>query len=149
VVTAGTQSVQGEAVPFPERATLLGPCRVAPRELPGVTAKLIDLDPADVGTEECAELILGELDARTHDDLVAFRQGRRWTQKLTRISADRPESLPRRLKLHGTYLITGGLGGIASTLAEYLARQVKARLVLVSRRAMPARDAWAATREVA
>ncbi len=42
----------------------------------------------------------------------------------------------------GVYLITGGLGGIGITLAEQLARQVRARLVLISRTGLPPRDEW-------
>jgi NAD(P)-dependent dehydrogenase (short-subunit alcohol dehydrogenase family)/acyl carrier protein len=41
------------------------------------------------------------------------------------------------------YLITGGLGGIGLVLAEYLARVVRAKLVLVGRSALPMREAWA------
>jgi NAD(P)-dependent dehydrogenase (short-subunit alcohol dehydrogenase family)/aryl carrier-like protein len=40
------------------------------------------------------------------------------------------------------YLVTGGLGGIGWTLAEYLARTFQARLVLVGRRAFPDRNEW-------
>ena len=44
VLTTGAQCVVGdEAVPYPEQATVLGPCKVIPRELPGVTVSCIDL----------------------------------------------------------------------------------------------------------
>src|SRR5207253_8834131 len=42
VVSAGTASVRGEAVPHAERALALGPCRVIPRESPQVSARLVD-----------------------------------------------------------------------------------------------------------
>ena len=51
VVTAGSQAVTGEAVPHPERALALGPCRVIPREIPNVSTRLIDLAPFDVSSE--------------------------------------------------------------------------------------------------
>ena len=41
-----------------------------------------------------------------------------------------------------TYLMTGGLGGIGLSLGEELAREAKAKLVLVSRSGLPDRDAW-------
>ena len=41
------------------------------------------------------------------------------------------------------YLITGGLGGVGLVLAEYLAREFKARLVLTGRRGLPPRAQWA------
>jgi NAD(P)-dependent dehydrogenase (short-subunit alcohol dehydrogenase family)/acyl carrier protein len=39
-------------------------------------------------------------------------------------------------------LITGGLGGISLTLAEYLAQSHRARIALVGRTALPARGEW-------
>ena len=43
----------------------------------------------------------------------------------------------------GVYLITGGLGGVGLTLADYLARSVNARLVLIGRHGLPDRKEWA------
>src|SRR6202035_1707886 len=40
------------------------------------------------------------------------------------------------------YLITVGLGKLVLHLAHYLAREVRARLVLVGRSVFPARPAW-------
>jgi polyketide synthase PksJ len=42
----------------------------------------------------------------------------------------------------GVYLITGGLGGIGLSLAEYLAQTVHAKLILVGRSSFPDRDKW-------
>nr|WP_315790949.1 SDR family NAD(P)-dependent oxidoreductase [Fischerella sp. JS2] len=47
-----------------------------------------------------------------------------------------------RLKQGGVYLITGGLGGIGLVLAEYLAQNYKAKLVLIGRRAFPNQQEW-------
>jgi len=46
------------------------------------------------------------------------------------------------LRERGVYVITGGLGGIGLTLARHLASTKNARLVLVSRSGLPARDKW-------
>ena len=43
------------------------------------------------------------------------------------------EGLP--LRRNGVYVITGGLGAIGLTIAEYLAKKVQAKLVLVGRAA--------------
>ena len=43
VVTSGAAQVRGEPLPHPEKATVLGPVRVIPRELPGVTCRLLDV----------------------------------------------------------------------------------------------------------
>ena len=49
---------------------------------------------------------------------------------------------PCPLKKGGSYLITGGLGGIGLALAAWLAQVASARLLLTSRRSLPPRDAW-------
>jgi NAD(P)-dependent dehydrogenase (short-subunit alcohol dehydrogenase family) len=54
-----------------------------------------------------------------------------------------PGDGPVRLQQHGVYLITGGLGGVGLTLAEYLARAVGARLVLTGRHGLPDKTEWA------
>jgi NADP-dependent 3-hydroxy acid dehydrogenase YdfG/acyl carrier protein len=46
------------------------------------------------------------------------------------------------LRAEGTYLITGGLGGIGLALAGFLARTCRARLILIGRSAFPERAAW-------
>ena len=50
----------------------------------------------------------------------------------------------RRLERGGVYLLTGGLGGIGLVVAEHLAREFKARLVLVSRSTLPDEAQWEA-----
>ncbi len=47
-----------------------------------------------------------------------------------------------KLREGGTYLITGGYGGVASIVAEWLARTQRARLVLMSRTPLPERADW-------
>jgi acyl transferase domain-containing protein/thioesterase domain-containing protein len=141
VATAGCQAVRGEAVPHPERALALGPCRVIPREMPGVRARLIDLAPADISTEAAARHIVAESQAGDDADLVAYRGNERWT--LRHVPAAAPGAgQPGRLRDGGVYLITGGLGDIALQLAAWLAARHKARLALVSRRALPTRANW-------
>jgi len=141
VVTAGSQAVTGEAVPHPERALALGPCRVIPHEMPNVSTRLIDLAPFDVASEQVARSILAEAEHADEPDLVAYRSGERWTQQL--VQPRKPAGSGRQLvRTDGVYLITGGLGDIALDLAAFLATRYKARLALVSRRALPPRASW-------
>ncbi|HVQ05685.1 MAG TPA: SDR family NAD(P)-dependent oxidoreductase, partial [Burkholderiaceae bacterium] len=46
------------------------------------------------------------------------------------------------LRREGRYLITGGLGGMALSMARWLAREYRARLLLTARSALPPREAW-------
>ena len=54
--------------------------------------------------------------------------------------ADAPPAV--RVRPGGTYLVTGGLGGIGLAMAERLARDYQARLVLMGRTKVPPREEW-------
>jgi thioesterase domain-containing protein/acyl carrier protein len=141
VVTAGAFAVEGGPVPHPERALALGPCRVIPREMPHVTTRLVDFAQGDLAA--AAPAIVREVLAPQGPDLVAYRQGTRFTQQLGALPL--PSSKPSPVvRERGVYLITGGLGDVALELADWLAEEKKARLALVSRRALPPRASWRA-----
>lgn len=128
----------------PEKATLHGPCRVIPQEFPGVSCRLIDVVlPADTtGEGRLEQQIVAEVRTRGADDVVAYRGLCRWTKAFVPVHLDGPGA--QRLRRHGVYLITGGLGGIGLTLARHLARRWQARLVLVGRTALPPKETWSA-----
>ncbi|KAF2501079.1 hypothetical protein BU16DRAFT_613050 [Lophium mytilinum] len=46
------------------------------------------------------------------------------------------------IRPEGTYLVTGGLGALGFEVAEFLVEKGARRLILVSRRGMPARSQW-------
>jgi NAD(P)-dependent dehydrogenase (short-subunit alcohol dehydrogenase family) len=73
---------------------------------------------------------------------VALRGGERLVQSYERVPLRSPAETALPLRNGGVYLITGGLGEIGLALAEYLAREHKARLVLVGRTALPERSEW-------
>ncbi len=125
-----------------ELATLLGPCRLLPAEYPGVKARLIDID---TGAVEPGAL-LTELHTVPADQVVALRGGRRWIPGYEVLDAACLTGVPPAVQIRpgGTYLVTGGLGGIGLAMAERLARDYKARLVLMGRTPVPSRDQWAA-----
>ncbi|MBN1940320.1 MAG: SDR family NAD(P)-dependent oxidoreductase, partial [Candidatus Aminicenantes bacterium] len=145
VVSNGLQDVTGSERIRPEKAPLLGPVKVIPQEYPNVKCCQIDLDverPAEIRLP-LVELILKELRSDIPDLLVAFRGGRRWVQDFEPLRPGRVPKETKLLKQDGVYLITGGLGGIGLTLAEYFAREAKARLILTGRTRLPARNHWA------
>jgi acyl transferase domain-containing protein len=135
VVTDGTQDVLGDDAIRPEHATVAGIARVVPLESPGITVRHIDI-AGSVRAHELAAEICREPVQR----FVALRSGRRWIQEYEPTAM--PASAPEALRDRGVYLVTGGLGGLGITLAEDLARRVRARLVLVARSLLPARDDW-------
>ena len=145
VVTSGVQVVrEGDRV-LPSRATIVGACRAIPAEYAQLTVRAIDVDGAE--WSEADDTRIGQLvDALAADadtPIVAHRDGRFWAPALESapLVAVDPET-PTRLRERGVYLITGGLGGVGLTLAEYLARTVHARLILVGRSGLPERASW-------
>jgi acyl transferase domain-containing protein len=122
VVVGGSHSTQGEAVPHPERALALGPCRVIPRELPNVSARLIDLDSSHGSSDTVAGAIVAEARHADGADLIAYRNGERWLPELVALPAAAADAKPR-VRVGGVYLITGGLGDIALDLAGWPRRR--------------------------
>jgi acyl transferase domain-containing protein/thioesterase domain-containing protein/acyl carrier protein len=123
-------SIHREPVLHPYGSLLSGPCRVAPLEYPSLRCRHVDVDSTDPGP--LAALILREGESDTAVTLAVYRDGNRWIQGVERF---RPESAADRLRDGGTYLITGGLGGLGMAVADWLARFYHAKLILLSRHA--------------
>jgi acyl transferase domain-containing protein len=132
----------------PEKATLLGACRVIPQENLGITCRAIDVVvPAGRGASQ--DLLLGQLvreclAAGASDPLVAYRGEERLVQVYEPLPAQMQEAMggPPPWRQGGVYLITGGLGGVGPVLAEFLGRTYQATVVLMSRGELPARETW-------
>jgi amino acid adenylation domain-containing protein len=142
VLTDGAQRVTGEESILPEKAAVLGPCRVIPREYPNVACRSVDV-VLDVRAERTAAQVAAELVSGARDATVAYRSGQRWTQAFEPVRLEAAAGARGLLKQEGVYLITGGTGGVGLALAEHLARTRRARLALVGRSPLPAKDEWA------
>ncbi|MBL9075949.1 MAG: SDR family NAD(P)-dependent oxidoreductase [Planctomycetes bacterium] len=141
-VTVGAARVATEAMANPEQATVGGFLRVVPREYEGARTRCVDVDAAALA--EPAVLVAALRREIESDDLpllVALRGAQRFVQELAAVEADanRPVA-PWRPQ--GVYLLSGGLGGIGLVLADHLAQQAQAKLVLLGRRGLPPRELW-------
>ena len=144
VVTSGVQDVTGDEELRPARATLAGPCKVIPQELPHLSCRAIDLivpQPGSPAEDRALDLLLNELLSGSPEPVVAYRGSSRWLQVFEPASWSL-EGEGLTLRRHGVYVILGGLGRIGRQLAGYLARTRQARLVLTRRSAFPARGDW-------
>jgi acyl transferase domain-containing protein/thioesterase domain-containing protein/acyl carrier protein len=135
------QSVRSDDQLRPEKATLLGPALVIPREYEGVRCRTIDILLRD-HFGDCFD----ELMNRESVPQLAWRDGRRFELDRT---AWRPaelnvsrESSECQLNAESVTLVTGGLGDLGLTTAASLARETKTRLVLLGRSRLPARESW-------
>src|SRR5581483_11316392 len=144
VISTRVQAVTGKEWVRPEKATLLGACKVIPQEPLNITCRSIDLEvlPEEHWLRTAAAQVVAECRTPASDLVVAYRDGQRLVQRYEAVRlAEKPADLPL-FRQQGVYLITGGLGGIGLALAEHLARTVQARLILVGRSGLPARQQW-------
>jgi acyl transferase domain-containing protein/acyl carrier protein len=144
-LTSNGQDVTGGEQLEPAKAMILGPSLLIGRELPGVRCRAVDVElpstapPATVAAQLFAELVSG-----AEQPQVAWRGRKRWVWDFETVPLDAPDGVPAALREQGVYLIPGGLGGVGLAVAKELARLVRARLVLVGRTPVPAREQWPA-----
>ncbi|HEV7590989.1 MAG TPA: SDR family oxidoreductase [Longimicrobium sp.] len=139
--STGVQEVDGRDAVDPAKATLLGPLKVIPQEHPDLACRAVDLDPA-ADPDASADAVLAELAMDDGAAEVAWRGGRRWVQTFDAVRVERAAGRPAALAERSVWLITGGLGQIGRALGVFLAREARARLVLVARTPLPPREQW-------
>lgn len=135
------QQVMDEPIHHPERAVLQGPARTITREFPGILCFSIDIETEAKRTKAAATGILAEMISPQHSLAVALRGSQRFVETLQPLELAH-DSIHHRLPVRGVYLITGGLGGLGLVIAEHLARDFHARLILVSRSSLPPEEQW-------
>jgi acyl transferase domain-containing protein len=144
-VSNGLHSVSGEEALSPAKAALLGPCKVIPQEYPQLSCRSVDVIVAQAGTwaaDRLTEQLLSELAADASEPLIAYRGNHRWLQTFEGGHSTATAGQKSLLREGGVYLITGGMGGIGLTLADYIARQARGRLILTGRAAFPKPGEW-------
>jgi acyl transferase domain-containing protein len=145
VVANGLLEVTGAETIFPDKSTLLGPVKVIPQENGLYQCRYMDIElPTDeVAKERLARLVVNTwAKAMPDNTIMALRGDYTWLPDYEPAPpVPVAEGLPH-IREKGVYLITGGLGGIALALSVWLAKEAKARLVLVGRSAFPAKENW-------
>lgn len=121
----------------PEQASLFALGNVAGQEYPKLTVRCIDIDDAAT-----AGTIYPELIAANPAPRVAYRNGIRYVQEMSKADLAQIADRPVEWKQAGVYLITGGLGGLGLEIGKWLARKCPVKLALVNRTPMPARNQW-------
>ncbi|HEX2269981.1 MAG TPA: SDR family NAD(P)-dependent oxidoreductase [Pyrinomonadaceae bacterium] len=141
VVTNDMQAASAGETLNADKATVLGGCRVIPQEYSNITCRSIDVILPAAGDARrrmvVAEHLISEIDSDEREPVIAYRGPYRLVQSYERVHLKPSENGARGLREGGVYLITGGMGGIGYTLAKYLAESVRAKLILVSRNALP------------
>jgi NAD(P)-dependent dehydrogenase (short-subunit alcohol dehydrogenase family)/SAM-dependent methyltransferase/acyl carrier protein len=120
LVTRGTDFAQ---------SPILGLGKIISLEHPELRTIQVDLD-----AHASAETLFSELMTADREDQVSFRENKRYVARLVRHDPLRTSALePLPIRAQGTYLITGGLGGLGLLLADWLIAQGARHIVLAGR----------------
>ena len=134
IVTCEAQDVLGNPGRRPDESFAESFVRSVPLEYPQIRMKLLDVDAVSLeqGAEGTLDRVLADL-TKPVSGVIAYRGDTRWKKGVQAVSL--PADLPDPAYLHkgGTYLVTGGLGGIASELCNYLAERGPCRFILLTR----------------
>ncbi len=136
VVTRNGLAVQGTEPGDPAIGALKGLIRnwrfpgEAARVLAGEpdnSATLVDLDSGDP-----VAALMSELTAPARDDVIAWREHRRFVERLSRarLEADHRKA---EVRADGSYIITGGLGGLGTVVTRWLVERGAGRIILNGR----------------
>ncbi|AJY40187.1 hybrid non-ribosomal peptide synthetase/type I polyketide synthase [Burkholderia humptydooensis] len=151
-ISSGLTDAEGVS-PSADRAAMWGPARVLPQETSGVVCRVYDVAgdsdgiEHDAGWRTAAALIAADADADGAFAVFAVRGARVYAPRIETMPGgfDEATATPGPvLRTGGTYLVTGGAGGIGRALAAWLASAYGARVLVCGRRAQTALDDWRA-----
>jgi NAD(P)-dependent dehydrogenase (short-subunit alcohol dehydrogenase family)/acyl carrier protein len=135
LITRGAQPAGGEMAPGARwQAPVWGLGRVFGLEHPNHWGGLVDLSTTDEAAD-CAEHLFRTLHSADSEDQIVFRNGKRLVGRLVQATAS--EAAPIALCADGTYVVTGGFGGLGTAIARWLAERGAGRIILAGRNPRP------------
>jgi polyketide synthase PksN len=143
VITNNMQDVDGTEYLAPEKSTILGPVRVIPMEYGNISCRSVDIVlPVDDHRDVLVNAIYEELTHTSRDQLIAYRGNQRWVHLLDPVELAGFHETPVSLNPGRVYLITGGLGGIGLSFAEFFAKAAQSTIILTGRSDFPGKSEW-------
>jgi acyl transferase domain-containing protein/acyl-CoA synthetase (AMP-forming)/AMP-acid ligase II/NAD(P)-dependent dehydrogenase (short-subunit alcohol dehydrogenase family)/acyl carrier protein/SAM-dependent methyltransferase len=140
LVTRGTQAAEGRTS-APAYGLSWGLGRTIALEHPQGWGGMIDLDPGNPASE--AGQLFCAIQSAAHNELV-LRGEKSFSPRLTREFPRLARARVPGISSEGTYLITGGFGGLGRLVAGWLVGQGARRLLLIGRTGLPPRSQWRA-----
>ncbi|VEL98332.1 acyl transferase domain-containing protein [Alteromonas sp. 76-1] len=141
VITENCFSVTGEEQLNVESSTLTGLCKVLNQEIPNLKCHHIDIT-SHSNHQALAKQLMSEVSVKQRVPIIAFRGQKRWALNYTRFNPSLAKPA-HSFKKQGHYVICGGLGNIALTLSEFLAKRFQPKLTLITRSTFPEKTEWA------
>ena len=140
VITRGAQAVTASQREVRvEESPAWGAARCVGLEHPAVWGGLLDLDP-DAKDTDNAKQCLTAITRAGGEDEASVRQLLRYVPRMIR--TERPPRRKSGIRADGLYLVTGGLGEVGLTVAQWLVESGARDLVLAGRSGLPERSAW-------
>ena len=139
VVTNDLFNVNGYEQLLPEKGTVLGPCKVIPREFENIDT--LHLDIHESLNSGLADQLLIEFENDSETDTAVFRGDHRWVMDFKPTNL-KQASNPVTIKKNGNYLILGGTGGVGHELARYVSGITSGCIVLLGTSQLPPRNQW-------
>lgn len=132
VVTRGARIVSNEDRLDPVQATLWGILQSARHEYSGLRLHGIDLDTIENDIAIHSRQLINEMSVHDNEQQIAIRHGNRHVPRL--INAQRlSQSNVNTQYSAGTYIVTGGFGGLGVKMIEYLFTQGIKNIITISR----------------
>lgn len=135
IITNNTFKVLENDKIMPYSAAVYGLAKVADKEFPNWKIYGIDIDLINRSFEKTFNmdfsLILRGSEPISRSEM-AVRNGCYYIRKISPAKINQDSN--SQLKVNGTYIIIGGVGGIGFQLALYLSQKVQANIVLIGRR---------------
>ncbi len=146
VVTCNVHSITGEEELNPLKATLLAAVKIIPLEYLNIKCRNVDVNLLSqnnksyesLTSQVCDEIRIGN----QSDNIIGYRGNYRWVLKYKALRLESKTKSRTSYRKGGVYLITGGFGGIGLTIAKHLAKEYKAKLILIGQTPIPSRVDW-------
>ena len=131
VVTVEAWKIDEQDAVRPECSSIWGLMRVVRKEFSSMNSMVIDINKNSIDASVLN--IYKELSCKVSASEVAYRNGERYEFSPEKCNK-REYDQRHKLKSEGTYVITGGAGGIGLSLAENIDSSLKTNIVLLGRR---------------
>ncbi len=142
LITSGAQvSPDMTSSLAPAQASLWGLGRTAAIEHAQFWGGLIDLDPM-ASPESSAMQLVQAMESDGAEDQMIIRDGHRLVARLRPLEISGSDLRSLNIHKDGSYLVTGGLGGIGFETARWLGIKGARHLILVGRTSLPCREEW-------
>jgi len=144
IVTKNTQAINTtDKVIDPVGAAIWGCAKSLSMESSRVKLKCIDVDVLRFDDKTASTIfeesvIIDEENQR----FIALRNHVRYIQYIDSVKSNIIKHNNYKFIENGVYLITGGLGGIGFSIASYLVKQFKAKVILLTRKSFPETSNW-------